>query len=97
MLGSCRLLPAEPRDEVPAAQRAEAVRSTWSFKRTFMPWPHWQEFRQQTRDTSDFWGRYLRIGRFMILWNAPDYGTPNSVAHIGDPAPTELRISKEKP
>lgn len=67
------------------------------FKFTFMPWMHWQEFRQQTSDKADFWVRYLRIGRFMILWNAPKNGTPNRVAHIRGTEETKLRIPKDKP
>lgn len=73
------------------------MKFTRPFKCTFIPWLHWQEFRQRTSDNADFWVRYLRLGRFMILWDAPKHGTPNRVAHIKGTTPTELRIPKEKP
>lgn len=67
------------------------------FKFTFMPWLHWQEFRQHTSEKADFWVRYMRIGRFMILWNAPDNGTPNREAHFRSTHETKLRIPKDQP
>lgn len=61
----------------------------------FIPWVHIQEVRQAFSEKSDYWVRHLRIGRFVILWNAPENGTPNRVAHIRDTHETKLRIPKE--
>lgn len=63
----------------------------------FNPWVHIQEVRQVFSPKSDYWVRHMRVGRFMILWDAPKNGTPNRVAHIRATEPTKLRIPKDKP
>lgn len=64
-------------------------------KFSFIPWVHWQEITADHK--ADFWVRYLRLGRFMILWDAPKNGTPNRTATIRSDYQPKLRIPEQEP